>query len=267
MMKISSTLLFCLLLMCEVSSAQDKSLNQLVAKVLENERSAHNLPDHFAYTSREVSNRTGHHVWIEHVVDVESGEYRRLVSIDGRPLSTQEQQTQDRRLAKAVAHADFARKQRENQKARAEWDATMKRMPQAFRFFKIGMQNGCTKLRFEPDPQFSPQNYRERFYHVLEGTVSIKEPEDRFCAIEGQSSEPIEVIFGLLGKVQKGGHFRIVRTRLPDGSWHSTLMQVHLNGRAMLVADISQDVEVVLTDVHELPEHLSAADAALLTKP
>ena len=204
-MKLLSPFLFWLFLAhCSARFAQDNSLNNLIAKTLENEHNAQSIPNHFSYTGREVSSRTGHHIWIEKVVEIESGQFRRLISVDGRPLTEQERQAQDRLLTKAVAHANNdSQRQREEQKARAEWEATMRKMPQAFLFTRAGIENGCTKILFQPDPRFSPANYRERFLHVLQGAVFIKESEARICAVGGGRQHRLILLTAFWEKCRK----------------------------------------------------------------
>jgi hypothetical protein len=61
-------------------------------------------------------------------------------------------------------------------------------MPRAFVFSYDGYAGGCTRIRFQPDPGFSPATYEQRILQALVGTVLIKEPDDRVCGLDASVS-------------------------------------------------------------------------------
>jgi hypothetical protein len=60
------------------------------------------------------------------------------------------------------------------------------------------------RFAFLPNPAFQTSTYQERVMDVMEGTVSVKEPEDRLCDLEATISQPVEFGYGLLDKLSRG---------------------------------------------------------------
>ena len=69
------------------TQAQMPAAKDVVAKMLENERVAMTKRGMYEYVSLERSERTGGHLWTEHVVETPEGRIRFLMEEDSKPLS------------------------------------------------------------------------------------------------------------------------------------------------------------------------------------
>ncbi len=220
---------------------------------------------HVSFKSEEKSSRTGGHLWVEKVVETEDGEVRRLWSIDGSPLSPAKAKEEDDRVQKSVAHADTARRRtgREEDSGSA-WVETIHR---ALVFSYDGKTKDGTLLRYRPNPEFSPANYRERIVHALEGTMLIKEPEDRVVAVDAKVGQPVEIGYGVLGRLEEDSRMHVERSEVSGGSWQVTRVELHVIGRLLVLKNISQDLEMVRSDYRDLPPRLTLRQAAEMTRP
>jgi hypothetical protein len=252
------------LLALQARAQQDHAVVQMAA----NEKVARGQERHFSYMSEERSTRTGGHLWKEKVVETDDGVLRRLLTIDGRPLTSAQTQAEEQRIEAIVAHPEAFRKLNASH-TDDEVKATqlLEILPRAFLISSAGEENGCTRFSFRPNPSFEPSTYEERIIHVLEGTVSIKEPEDRLCKLEARITQPVEFGFGLLGKVNSGGHFELERAQVDANNWKSVHISVHIDGRILLLKSITRDQETRRTEIHLVPQHLSLADAAKMSHP
>ncbi len=243
---------------------QDHAVIQMAA----NEKAARAQEHHFSYLSEERSTRTGGHLWKEKVVETDDGVLRRLLSVDGRSLTPPQMQTEEQRIEGIVAHPEAFRKLNAGH-TDDEVKATqlLEILPRAFLISAGGEENGCTRFSFRPNPAFQPSTYEERIIHVLEGTVTIKEPEDRLCKLEARITQPVEFGFGLLGKVNSGGHFELERAQVDPQNWKSVHISVHVDGRILLLKSITRDQETTRTEIRIVPQHLRLADAAKLNRP
>jgi hypothetical protein len=140
-------------------------------------------------------------------------------------------------------------------------------MPRAFVFVYDGYVDGCTRLRFQPDPGFTAATYEQRMLQALVGTVLIREPDDRVCGLDARISHPVEFGFGLLGKLDENGRIQIVRTQTGEGNWQASHINVHMTGRMLILKSISRSHDELRTEIRDIPSHLSLAQAAELTKP
>ena len=233
-----------------------------------NEKAARAQEQHFSYLSEERSSRTGGHLWKEKVVETDDGVLRRLLAVDGRALTAAQAQAEEQRIEGIVAHPEAFRKLNAG-----HYDDEVKAtqlleiLPKAFLISPAGEQNGCIRFFFWPNPAFQPSTYEERIIHVLEGTVSIKEPEDRLCKLEARITQPVEFGFGLLGRVNSGGHFELERAQVDPKNWKSVHISVHIDGRILLLKSITRDQETTRTEVHVVPQHLNLVQAASLSHP
>src|SRR5271169_89425 len=81
---------------------------QIVNQMVDAETAAREKRQHFLYKREERSVRTKGHLWDELVVETTEGRMRRLVAVDGKPLSSSEQAAEDKRITYLVNHpADF----------------------------------------------------------------------------------------------------------------------------------------------------------------
>jgi hypothetical protein len=239
-----------------------------VVRMAANEKAARAQEQHFSYLSEERSSRTGGHLWKEKVVETEDGALRRLVAVDGRPLSAAQSQVEESRIAGIIAHPEAFSKLNKNHKD-DEVKATqlLEILPTAFLISPAGEENGCVRFAVRPNPAFQASTYEERIIHVLEGTVSIKEPEDRLCKLEAIITQPVEFGFGVLGKINSGGRLELQRTQVDANNWKSVHINMHVDGRILLLKSITRDQETTRTNMHIVPKHLSLAEAANLSRP
>jgi hypothetical protein len=245
------------------AAAQDTSS---VARMAENERAARVAKKHFSYQLEERSPRTGGHLWLERVVEVDDGPVRRLMSIDGKPLSTQAAEVEQRRLGEVANHPDeFRKSNAANAGDEAHLITLMATLPTQFILTPAGSENGCTRFAFRPNPAYQPSGMEQRVLHVMTGTVSLREPDDRLCSLEGLVSEPVSFGFGVLGKIDQGGSFRLERRPVVPSEWKSVRMTVHMQGKILLMKSLTRDQDAIRTAISEVPEHLTLAQAVVLS--
>lgn len=248
-------------------AAQDGA-RTLVSHTIDNENLYRASSEHFSFVSRENSARTGGHVWIEKSVEIESGILRRLIAVDGIPLSDEQARIEDRRIASLVGHPDEFRKANRAFKSDEKSLQELSRViPRAFTFTYDGSDEGCTRIRFQPNPSFVPATYEQRVLAALAGTILIQEPEDRLCGLDARISHPVEFGYGLLGKVDENGRVHLVRTRTTGGNWQVALINVSIVGRLLVFKSITQSHDEVRTEIKDIPANLTIAKAAEFTRP
>ena len=240
----------------------------VITKMAANEEVARAQQMQFSYTSEELSVRTGGHLWKEKVVETGDGVLRRLIAIDGQDLMPDARSAEERRIEDLVAHPDaFRYLEKAHREDETHATRLLEMLPTAFVITPDGEQGGCVRFAFRPSPTFQASTYEERVLHVMEGTVSIKEPEDRLCVLQAQVSQPVEFGFGLLGKVNSGGRFSLTRAKVDANSWKTASISIHIDGRVLLLKTLSRDQESVRTNIHLVPQHLDLKQAAEMSLP
>jgi hypothetical protein len=263
-MKLASTFAAALALPTFVmAAAQDVSS---ITRMAENERTSRIAKKHFSYRLEERSPRTGGHLWQERVVEVDDGPVRRLMSIDGKALSIQAAETEQARLRDLANSPDEFRKANAASTGdEAHLIGLLAALPGQFILTPAGSENGCTRFAFRPDPAYQPSGMEQRVLHVMTGFVSLREPDDRLCSLEGLVSQPVTFGFGVLGRVDQGGSFRLERRPVVQSEWKSVRMTVHLQGKILLMKSLTRDQDAIRTEILEIPEHLTLAQAVALS--
>ncbi|HXC95115.1 MAG TPA: hypothetical protein VNU92_05410 [Edaphobacter sp.] len=239
----------------------------LISRMAANEVAARQQRAHFAYMSEERSTRTGDRLWKEKVVETADGPLRRLIAIDGRALTAGETEAERRRIDSLVAHPDdFRSMNRAHKDDEDQATRLLQMLPKAFVLSEDGEMNGCNRIRFRPDPAFQPSTYQERVAHEMEGSISVKQPEDRLCSLEATIMHPVEFGFGVLGRIDQGGHFSLERKEFDPANWKTDRISVHVNGRILLLKSLAQSQEIVRTEIRVAPQNLSLVQAAQMIR-
>jgi hypothetical protein len=241
---------------------------QVVTAMVQNEKKTRGNRTFFHYISEERSARTGGHLWKEKVVETPDGLLRRLIAEDGKPLAPNRAAAEDRRIAALVADPSILRNANVDRRADEERiGRLLDILPKAFLFATDGMEGDCVRITFRPNPAFTPSSYDERVVHGLAGTVLVRMPAERLCRIEGHLVDRISFGFGLLGHIEKDSNFSVIRVGVTPTDWKSAHINVHVDGRILLLKSISRDEVATHADHQALPPHLSLAQAAALTRP
>jgi hypothetical protein len=239
----------------------------LIEKVAANEVAARKARLHYFFVSEERSVRTGGHLWKENVVETTDGPLRRLIAIDNKPLTAAEAEAEQRRINNLVAHPDEFR--RINQAHKDDEDRALQLLQMLSSNFALtpdGEVNGCLRFTFQPKPEFRPSSYQERVAHELVGTVSLKKPDDRLCTLDARIIRPVEFGYGLLGHIDQGGHFSVARKQVDPKNWKSDRISVHINGRVLMLKSLARDQETARTEIRIVPQDLTLAQAAQISR-
>jgi hypothetical protein len=248
--------------------AQQRTPLQLVTAMVQNEKQARQHRTFFRYTSVERSSRTDGHLWTENVAETPDGLLRRLVAVDGKPLSADRAAAEDRRIAALVADPSALRSANADRRAdEARVARLLAILPQALLFTADGMQGDCARIAFRPNAAFTPSTYDERVLHNLAGTILVSMPGERLCGIEGHLLDRVTFGFGLLGHIDQDSHFHVVRTAVTPADWKNSRIEVHVDGKILLLKSISRDTDATHSGAQPLPANLSLAQTAALTRP
>lgn len=230
--------------------------------MMANEDVAAKHRDHFAYVSRERSERTGGHVWTEKVVETNFGKIRFLKEEDGTPLTPEREAAERGRLAQIIANPEPFEKHEQAQK---DDEAHAKQMlavlPRAFLYSDVHDENGEISIHFRPDPAYQPQSMEERVLHGMSGTVWVDSTNMRLHRVEGRLSDDVTIGFGLLATIKAGSNFDTQRDPFQGGEWKTTLIDTDINGKAIFFKAIARKQHTERSGFMPVPDNISIAQA------
>src|SRR5476649_1835160 len=125
----------------------------VVAQMLENEKQAMTRRGMYEYVLLERSERTGGHLWTEHVVETPVGRIRFLMQEDGKPLPPEREAQERGRLADILAHPDVYEAREHAQKDDEEKARQMMSILQkAFIMENMRAEGPDWRIDLRPDP-------------------------------------------------------------------------------------------------------------------
>lgn len=244
---------------------QNLPAQQLVHQVVVNEQKADaEDTSQWMYVSRKLqAGRTE----IRNVVETKQGTLSRLVSVNGKSLSAEDQHQEDQSIQKLVHDPDELKKQQEAQENdRKKAHDLLDLIRQAFLFEYASRRGRIVRLTFQPNPAFKPESREAEVLHSMAGTMLIDRREKRLAGLSGHMVKDVTFGAGILGRLQKGGTFALRRKEIMKGRWETTLIDVHLKGRALLFKSISEQQHETRSNFRRVPENLSLAQAAELLR-
>lgn len=236
----------------------------------------HEIADHqkaqpahaFRFLSVERSARTGGQLWTEEDVEVDGGLLRRLVAVDGKPLTAAQQAEEDHRLQQLADNPTvFNEANHSREKDEARVIKVLERMPREFLFQYDGNQDGCTRIAYRPNPTYQPDSFEDRVVHNMAGYVDIDEPSMRLCSVTGHLLKTVDFGWGILGHLQQGSGFTLDRTQVEPSVWRSTLLNMHFDGAIFFFKSISRSQHTVRSNFQTIPANLNLKQAVALSAP
>jgi hypothetical protein len=240
---------------------------QIVDQMVAAETAARQKRQHFLYRREERSVRTKGHLWDELVVETPEGRMHRLIAVDGKPLSSEEQAAEDKRITYLVNHpADFRREAQGRKDDEARMADLLRELPKLFLLQTAGSEGDCNRITFAPNPQFQEASFQDRIVHAMSGVLLIHTADKRLCGINAHLDHVVEFGFGLLGKVSDQSRFSIVRQEVSPGEWKTTKIRVHVDGSILLMKSVSRDEDASHFGFKLIPPDLTLPQAAALVR-
>jgi len=221
--------------------AQDAK--QIVQQAANAELAANrNDQSHWRYFKREGGSESI-------VVETEHGAISRRVKEDGKPVSPAAIKADDEHIQKFIHDPAMQQKQkRDGMHDEKSAEELLNLLSQAFDWKVESETPETITLAFRPDPNFHPPDMESRVMGEMEGTLIVDKAQHRIRTMKGQLSEEINIGFGILGRLRKGGTFNVERRQVAPGQWQITETHVHIEGRALFFKTIGQQQDEVKSD-------------------
>ncbi len=234
-----------------------------VDQMVQAETAAWRNRQHFLYRNQERSNRTNGRLWEELVVETSDGSLPRLISEDGKPLSSTRQREEDKRIAYLASHPrEFRRTGQRRQQDEARMPELLRAVPNIFLFRTTSSEGAYTRIAFQPNPSFREKSYQDRVIHAMSGVLLIHTTDMRLCELDAQLEHKVEFGYGILGQLSDKTHFFLAREEVSPAQWTTTKIRIHLDGSILLLKSISRDVDASRDNFKVVAHDLTVAAAA-----
>jgi hypothetical protein len=234
--------------------------NDLARRVITNELKFQD--DHTNWMYRLEKEQYGEKQ-VKEIIETKEGSLSRLLSISDRALTAKQQEEDDHREQELMTSRSA--KQRLHRALDADTlqgRRLFKMLPDAFVFNYAGGGGNLVKLSFRPNPTFHPPSLEARVFHDMEGEMWVDCKQERLAAFDGHLTQDVKFGFGLLGHLDKGGHFEVRQAEVVPGHWDMTTMSVEMRGKALLFKSIEVQKRESRRDFRQVSDDLTLTQAA-----
>jgi len=242
------------------------SANDLARRVITNELKFQD--DHTNWMYRLEKEQYGKKQ-VKEIIETKEGSLSRLLSINDRPLTAKQQDEEDQRVRELMTSRGAQQKLRRALDTETlQGRRLFKMLPDAFVFNYAGGDENLVKLSFRPNPSFHPPSLEARVFHDMEGEMWVDCKQERLAAFDGHLTQAVKFGFGLLGHLDKGGHFEVRQAEVVPGHWDMTTLSLEITGKALVFATVDVQKKENHRDFHRVSDDLTLTQAAdILNQP
>jgi hypothetical protein len=200
-----------------------------------------------------------------------------LIATDGHPLTPQQKQAEINRLNALASNPDALRRKRAHEKDDTDHSVRILRaLPDAFRYEYDGAEAGTAevggvgaqlvRLKFTPNPSYAAPSRVEQVLSGMQGHLLIDANQHRLAEIDGTLFKDVSFGWGIIGRLDKGGHFRVEQVDVGDGAWEITEMNLSITGKVLIFKTLNFVTKEVFSDFQRVPNDTTFAQGVELLK-
>lgn len=195
------------------------------------------------------------------------GALNRVTRVNGKAIPIQQQSAKVYNFVNSPALQQKQRQSGQNDAHQTE--QLLKMIPSAFLWSVTNVNPKEITLSYKPNPNFNPPTMEDRVFAAMAGEMVIDRQQNRIVVFKGKLIRNVSFFFGLLGHMNQGGTFCVVRKELQPKIWEIVETRVHINGKILFFKTISQNEDDYDFDFKPAPQNIDLKDAAkiLMNEP
>jgi hypothetical protein len=200
-----------------------------------------------------------------------------VVAINDQPLSQEQWRGELGRIQRIVNDPEELEHKRKKEREDSERvQCILKALPDAFLYEYNGTEAGrpgvgkpgdqLLRLKFRPHPNYEPPTRVEQVLTGMQGIVLIDGQEQHIARIEGTLLKDVGFGWGILGHLDRGGHFLVDQADISGNNWAITRMELALTGKILFFKNLNMKSTEVYDDFRPVPADLTFAQGVELLK-
>lgn len=220
------------------------------------------------YLLRSVNER---HDTTKLIIETKDGDVARLVAINGKPIDSDADKADLARLDNLAQHPELQEHRRKEEEEETDRiNHILSLLPDALLYQFQGMapcpSGQCYRLSFKPNPNFTPPDIEASILTGVDGEVWIDQAQERLTRLDAHFIRNVEIGFGILFKLNKGGTVSLQQTSVGSNDWELTGLTMHVTGKILMVKSFSNQVNEEMSHFSPVAPNLSYRDAIQLLK-
>ena len=242
----------------------------LVRKAVDNEiEAAKNPSARFMFRSTRTTSRGS---VTKIFVETKEATAGIVVAYNGKALTPEQRQEEFARIRRFTKNPEELEKKRRQEQQDAERTTRIVRaLPDAFLYEYAGQQMGSpgigkpgdplVVLKFRPNPDYEPPSRIEQVLTGMEGVLMLDVRSNRLASMDGTLFREVAFGWGVLGHLNKGGHFLVHQQEVGDQCWSISSTSLAITGKVLFVKNLVFDLNEVFSDFKPVPAEITFAQA------
>jgi hypothetical protein len=203
------------------------------------------------------------------LVEIKQGYVARTLLWEDRELTPQERADDDAKLSQLISDQEeqkriFNRQQEDAAKIMRLVKALPDGVLYSFDGYETINNRDTYRLKFIPNPKFSPTSREALVFKAAAGFLWIDCKAHTVVRLEGSLIRDINIGWGFLGHINKGGKVELEQNEVSSGHWRITKLITEATGNAFLFKSISIWQHQTATDFVLVPDNLTLQQAVEL---
>jgi hypothetical protein len=247
---------------------------ELVRLVVENEIKGDNQSAKYMFQQRK---QTPNGSQTKLMVQTRDAMVGMVVANNDQPLNQDQRRAEYGRIERFLSRPDeLERKRKQEMESEERVSRILKAMPDAFLYEYDGTETGrpgvgrpgeqLLRLKFRPNPSYAPPTHVEQVLVGMQGVVLIDAQKHHIARIDGSLFKEVGFGWGILGHLDRGGHFQVDQADISDDSWAIARMDLSFTGKILLFKSIDIKSTETYRDFRPVPADLSFAQGIQLLK-
>jgi hypothetical protein len=253
---------------------QDMAAVNLVRAAANNEAAANNSTVKHMFRARK---RTPQGSQTRLYVETQQATAGLTIAYNDKPLEPEQLRNEENRLAQLAANPEQLNRKHAQEAENAQRSlCIMKALPDAFFFEYDGEVTGAdgvggdgrklVRLKFHPNPAFQPPSHVEQVLVGMQGVLLIDPVAKRIAQIDGSLFREVAFGWGILGHLDKGGHFLVNQRDVGSDSWEISRMSLAFTGKILLFKSLAIKSDETFGDFRRVPNDTTFAQGVELLK-
>jgi hypothetical protein len=200
-----------------------------------------------------------------------------LIAKDDHPLNAEQREAENARVDRfAKDPSELEKRKRQEKDDTEHTERIMKALPDAFLYESDGTEPGrqglgkpgdtLTRLKFRPNPKYEPPSRVEQVLLGMRGYLLIDASKKRLARIDGTLEKDVSFGWGILGHLDRGGHFLVEQADVGGGHWEISHMDLAFTGKILLLKSLNIKSNQVESDFRSVPPDLTFAQGLELLR-
>jgi hypothetical protein len=248
------------------------SINQLVRAAVANEVAANGDPTKHMFRSRK---QTPQGSQTRLYVETREAMAGMTIAYNDKPLAPEQMQGEENRLAGLAGSSEqLSRKHSQEQENAEHTLRIVKALPEAFLYQYDGEEKGSInmgepgvrllRLKFRPNPSYQPPSHVEQVLLGMEGVLVVDPVARRIAQIDGTLFREVSFGWGILGHLDKGGHFLVEQRDVGNACWEISHMSLNFTGKILVFKSLAINSDEVFSDFRRVPSDTTFAQGVKL---